>query len=232
MSNGYVTLTVRAAIAGVGLLIPIGCHAQDQSPPPQAEAQDHSCTVDVAYDYRAFPAGRDGGNFTSGQGFQAGGGFAVTRPAEPDRGARLYLTANFMYERLSATGNALAQATAASTALVSATSAHGNFFAATFDPTVRYFINRRTNLYLVGGFGWFRRGVVFNGPSVTTLTQSGAPSLDKLAANSGVFDVGGGVNFGLTQNGGPMIYAGARVYRGLATNSGTTLVPLSVGVRW
>jgi opacity protein-like surface antigen len=216
-----------AAIAGtVLLLLAIDCQAQD---PPQ----DHSCTVYVGGEFTS-PHGKDGNNFTSGGGFQAGGGFAVTPQAEPGHGVNLYITVSFMYDRLAATAPALAQAIAGDTTgqLASATSAHGSFYATTLDPTVRYLINRRTSLYLLGGFGWFRRGVEFNGAKPSTLIQSGGFTLDKLSANSGAFDVGAGVNFGLTHNGGLMVYAEARVYRGLAVNSGTTLLPLSVGVRW
>jgi hypothetical protein len=146
----------------------------------------------------------------------------------------LYITASFMYDRLAATAPALAQATSggATNPLSSATSAHGSFYATTFDPTVRYVINRRTSLYLLGGFGWFRRGVDFNGPKPSTLIQSGGSTLEKLSADSGAFDLGGGVNFGLAHNGGLMVYLEVRVYRGLAVNNATTLLPLSVGLRW
>jgi hypothetical protein len=216
------TATAGAAL----LLLAVDCHAQV---PPQ----DHSCTVNLAGE-TDIPFGKDGHNFAAGWGFQAGGGFAVSRPVEPRHGVNLYITANFMYDRLNATSAALAQAIAADTTkrLASATSAHGSLSAVTLDSTVRYAISLRTSVYLLGGFGWFRRGVGFSGANPPTLTQSGGSALDRLAANSGVLDVGGGVNFGLTRHGGLMLYAEARVYRGLAVNSGTTLLPLSVGIRW
>jgi hypothetical protein len=222
----YEKLSGGAAIASALLLFLAGnSQAQDQP-------QDHSCTLNVAGAFVS-PFGKDGNNFATGWGFQAGGGFAVSRAVEPGHGVDFFITANFMYDRLNATSTALTQAKAADiTQLGSATAAHGSFSSLTLDPTVRYPVNLRTSLYLSGGFGWFRRGVGFSGANPATLTQSSGITLDRLAANSGVFDVGGGVNFGLTRKGGVMLYAEARVYRGLAVNSGTTLLPVSVGVRW
>jgi len=222
----YKNISRHTVIAGAILLLAaIDGSAQDAP-------QDHTCTVSVSGE-AAFPFGKDGNNFDPGWGLQAGGGFAVTPFVEPRHGVVLYITGNFMYDRLDATSSALAQAkTANPMQLASATSAHGSFSAVTLDPTVRYPLSARTNLYLVGGFGWFRRGVGFNGTNPATLIESSGATLDRLTANSGVFDVGGGVNLGLTRKGGLMLYAEARVYRGLAVNSGTTLLPLSVGVRW
>jgi hypothetical protein len=173
------------------------------------------------------------GDFRKGGGFQAGAGVALTPLVEPRHGARLFLTANFSYDRLGATPGALAQAKAAnSTMLGSATGAHGSFSAATLDPTVRFPLSVRNSLYLSGGFGWFRRGVGFNGANPETLTQPEGPTLDKLATDSSAFDLGGGVNLGLSPRGGLMFFMEARVYRGLAVNSGTTLGLVSAGFRW
>jgi hypothetical protein len=198
----------------------------------QEPSQDHSCTVNISGS-ATIPSGKDGTNFETGWGIQLGGGFGLVRSTRAGRGNDFYLTVNFMYDKLRATSAALAEAKAADMKqLASATSAHGNFSAVTLDPTLRHHLSIRTSLYLSGGFGWFRRGVSFNGANPATLLQSNGITLDRLAANSGVFDLGGGVNFGLTRNGGLMLYAEARVYRGLAVNSGTTLAPLSLGVRW
>jgi hypothetical protein len=199
----------------------------------QAPAEDHLCTLNAAGGF-AGAFGKDGSNFnTGGISFQAGGGFAVTPPVEPHKGVVLFLTANFAYDRLQATPNALLTAQNADPAqLANAKSAHGTFSAVTFDPAVRYPLSPRWSLYLSGGFGWFRRGVSFNGDNSAALLAPGSASLDKAATNSGALDAGGGVNFGLTRRGGVMLYAEARVYRGLAVNSGTTLVPVSFGVRW
>lgn len=213
------------AVPALLLFLAVDCDAQEPE-------QDHSCTIDAAGAF-AIPAGQDGRNFDDGWGFQAGGGFAVSRQAEPDRGNRYYITANFMYEKFRATAATLEAAKNSNPMqLANAVSAHGAFSTVTLDPTVRYAFNRRFSVYGLGGFGWLRRGVGFNGANPATLLQSNGVSLDRLASNSGVFDFGGGVNFGLSKNGGLMLLAEARMYRGLAVNGGTTLVPLSLGIRW
>jgi hypothetical protein len=218
-------LARRAASAAAAfLLLAAAVHAQ--TPP-----QDHSCTLSIGADYTT-PFGDDGSKFQQGFGFQAGGGFEVTPAVEPRRGVTLFIDADFLYARLKATMAAVEEAKSQQTQLASATGAHGGFAAVTLDPTLRYPLTVRTSLYLLGGFGWFRRGINFNGSTQPNLLRSTGSTLGRLSANSGVFDVGGGVNFGLTRKGGLMLYAEARVYRALAVNSGTTLVPLSVGLRW
>jgi hypothetical protein len=213
-----------AALVGLLLLTAIEVHAEDQR-------QDHSCTVDAAFSF-AFPKGEDGHNFENGWGLQAGGGFAVSRLRER-RGPSYYITGNYMYEHLKATTAALAAAkTSNPMQLANATAAHGAFSAVTFDPTVRYALNRRLSLYGVGGFGWFRRGISFNGANAGTLIQSHGLALDRLSSNSGAFDFGGGANFGTRKNGGVILFAEARWYHGTAINSGTSLLPVSFGIRW
>jgi len=215
-----VILTVAVALlAGV-----VNCCAQ-------AERQDHSCTLDAAGSF-TFPKGPDGGNFGNGWGLMAGGGFAVSRAPER-HGARYYITANYAYEQLKATSAALAVAIKTNpTELMNATSAHGSFSAVTIDPSVRISLNQRISLNGSGGFGWFRRGVNFQGANSASLLQASGNSLDRLGSDSGVFDVGGGVNFGLKKDGGLMLFAEIRAYRGMAVNRETTLWPASLGVRW
>ena len=207
------------------LLAVVDCQAQEEPPP------DHSCTVSAGGEFVLLPQGTEGRNFQKGGGFQAGVGFALKPLVEPPPGAklgpRLFLTANFSYDRLNATPGALALAN-----IASATAAHGSFSAATLDPTVRFPLSKRTSLYLSGGFGWFRRGVGFNSDNPGSLTQPNGHTLEKQATNSGAVDFGGGVNYGLSRQGGLMLYLEARVYRGLAVNSGTTLGLASLGVRW
>jgi len=213
-----------AFVAGAVLLAPLGLQAQDA-------LQDHSCTVGAAGGFVS-PFGKDGNNFNLGWTLQAGGGFAVIRPPEPHHGVALYITANYMYAKLGATSAALTAAKTADPTLASATSAHGSFSAVTVDPTVRFPLSRRVGPYASGGFGWFRRDVGFNGVNAASLLESSASTLDRVASNSGVFDLGGGINIGLTHNGGLMVYTEVRVYRGAAINSTTTLLPVSAGLRW
>jgi hypothetical protein len=232
------------AVATLVLLLAIDCHAQEpsqnqpqqplphhsQEPPPQ----DHSCTVGAAASF-AIPEGNDRQNFDkAGWGFQAGGGFAVTGQANPDRGWRWYVTSSFSYEKFKANAKALGITTSnpMNSQLAGTTSAHGGFSAVTVDLSPRYAFSRRNSLYFVGGFGWLRRGIGFKGVNPATLLQSNGSTLDRVASNSGVFDAGVGFNRGLTRNGGLMLFAEGRVYKGMAVNGGSTIVPVSVGVRW
>jgi hypothetical protein len=211
------------AVAAVLFFLTIDSHAQERR-------QGDSCTVDFAGSL-AFPKGEDGHNFENGWGLRAGGGVAVWRPR--GRSDSYYATFNYMYEHSKATTAALEAAkTANPMELANPTSAHGAFSAVTFDPTVRYALNRRLSLYGVGGFGWFRRGVSFNGANPATLIQSHGVALDRLSSNSGVFDFGGGANVRIWKDRGARLFAEVRWYHGTAINSGTSLLPVSLGIRW
>jgi hypothetical protein len=219
-----------AVIAVAGLLLlfhGIGCPAQES-------LYDHSCTLNAAGVF-ALPHGEDGQDFDKlGWGFQAGAGVSPWKQAEPDRGWRWFFNVSFMYQKFKANAAALNQAKMANpTELANATSAHGGFSAVTLDLfNPRYTWRSRNSVYFVGGFGWLRRGIGFNGANPGTLLQSNANSLDRLDSNSGVFDAGVGFNRGVIWKDQVMLFVEGRVYRGLAVNGGNTLVPISVGVRW
>jgi outer membrane scaffolding protein for murein synthesis (MipA/OmpV family) len=217
--------TWAVAISAAALLMtPAQCRAQDP-------AQDHSCTIGAAVVAASWPKGDDGRNFhTSHEGFQVGGGFQVWTNRQK-RGSRLFVTANYMFQKFTATRAALSDAKMADAKdLANATSAHGTFSAGTLDLTYRYVLNRHWSFYGSGGFGWFRRSVGFSGASPGTLQQPSGASLLRRGSDSGVFDLGGGVNFDV--HWGLMAFAEVRVYHGAAINSSTTLLPLSVGFRW
>ncbi len=211
----------RAAftVATLMLCAVANCFAQEAS-------YDHSCTVDGAGIF-ATPVGHDRQNFNhGGWGFQAGGGFAVTRQAEPNHGARWYITGNYLYDKFRVRQSALAEVLAKEPQLANATSAHGDFSAITLDPTFRWTRNRSSSLYLSGGFGWLHRGIGFNGLSTVPPLLPSSTSLGGARSNSGVFDFGGGINFAR------ILFTEVRIYHGTAINSGSTLVPVSFGVRW
>jgi hypothetical protein len=200
--------------------------------PAEESRRDHSCTVGAAGIF-ATPEGQDRGNFNhGGWGFQAGGGFAVTSPIGPGHGSAWYLDANYLYDKFRARGSALAYAISQDPQLTGAKSAHGNFSAITLDPTFRFAGTRHFNAYATGGFGWLRRGVDFNSKNpVPGLLLSGS-SLARAATNSGVLDAAVGNNFSPEVLHGAMLFIEVRVYHGLAINSLSTLVPVSLGVRW
>jgi hypothetical protein len=193
--------------------------------------RDRSCTVDAAGIFTT-PEGQDRQNFNhGGWGFQAGGGFAVTSQANPSRGLRLYLTGNYLYDKFKVRKSALLAAIPKESEITGAVQAHGSFSAVTFDPALRY-TRGRYSVYGVGGFGWLRRGLGFNGVNQVPPLFPNGTSLDRVVSNSGVFDLGMGINFVPRRWHGLMVFAEGRVYHGTAINSGTTLVPVSIGLRW
>jgi hypothetical protein len=217
-----------AVVAVAALLLLPGVDCRAQQPP-----QDHSCTVDAAGIF-ATPAGQDRDNFNhGGWGFQAGGGFAVTRQLEPTHGHSWYLTGNYLYDKFRARRAALGMAIADEPAqLTGAKSAHGNFSAVTLDPAIRFTRPQHYGFYFTGGFGWLRRGIDFNGKTPVPMLLLSSSSLDRVASNSGVFDFAGGLDLAPGILHGFRLFIEGRVYHGMAINSGSTLVPFSVGVRW
>jgi hypothetical protein len=212
-------------VASLMLCVVAECFAQEP-------ARDHSCTVGAAAIF-ATPEGQDRQNFNhGGWGFQAGGGFAVTRQTETNHGHTWYITGNYLYDKFRVRKSALTEAIAKEPQLAGATSARGDFSAVTLDPTFRLTLNRRSSLYWSGGFGWLRRGIGFSGLSMVPPLLPSSSSLGGVASNSGVFDFGMGVNFAPASFRGVMLFTEGRVYHGTAINSGSTLVPVSVGVRW
>lgn len=217
----------RIVLAAAVLILPTARHCFAQE-----SAQDRSCTVSAAGIFST-PEGHDRQNFNhGGWGFQGGGGFAVTRPAEPNHGHGWYVTGNYLFNKFRVRDTALATAVSKEPQLNGATSAHGTFSAITLDPTFRLIPNRRYSLYWSGGFGWLHRGIGFNGVSTVPPLLPSGTSLGGVGSNSGVFDFGMGVNFVPKFFHGVMFFTEGRVYHGTAINSGSTLVPISVGVRW
>jgi len=210
--------------AAVMLCCGAKCLAQDAG-------EDHTCTVSGGAVVVSLPKGTDGHNFqTSHEGLQAGGGFQVWTNNQRS-GFRVLVTANYVFQKFTASGPALSAAKAADPAhLANATAAHGTFSAVTLDPTVRYAVNQHWGLYGSGGFGWLRRSIGFTGANPATLQHPSGTSLLRLSSDSGAFDAGGGVNINVYR--GLMAFAEVRVYRGMAINGSTTLVPISVGLRW
>ena len=211
-------------VAALVLSFAVKCLAQEP-------IHDRSCTVGGAGIF-ATPEGKDRDNFNhGGWGFQAGGGFAVTRQAEPNRGLRLYLTGNYLFDKFKVRKSALLAAIPKEPGITGAVEGHGSFSAITFDPTLRY-TRGRHSVYGVGGFGWLRRGLGFNGTNQVPPLFPNGTSLGGVVSNSGVFDFGAGVNFVPSPRRGLMLFVEGRFYHGTAINSGSSLVPVSVGLRW
>jgi hypothetical protein len=166
-----------------------------------------------------------------GWALMAGGGFAVTRWSH-HRDWRLYLTGNFLFEHLGVTPDALAKASSANSGLQGTTGAGARFYSLTFDPAFRFGDKRRVSGYVVGGTGWLRRSIDFTTPAGSVLLQPGPPSILSPGSSSMAVDGGLGMNVRLRGPESLMWFAEARYVHGLAINRTTTLVPISVGLRW
>jgi hypothetical protein len=198
----------------------------------QQSDHDRSCTVDAAAIFTT-PEGNDRSNFNhGGWGFQAGLGVGPKTQKDPSHGYTWYIAGNYLYDKFRVRKSALEAVIAKDPQFAGATSGHGNFSSVTLDPTFRWSLNRHSSLYWSGGFGWLRRGVGLNGASGVPLLLPGSSSLGGASSNSGVFDFGMGINYAPRSFRGLMLFTEGRVYHGTAINTGATLVPVSVGVRW
>jgi len=235
-----------AILLGVVFLGPASCVAQFD-PEPQPALTLHPFTVYGGVGV-APVSGADGHNLNRALNFQFGAGHATPirwwyRDTFPNPSyktsprAVLYLNCNFLFDQSQITAQAIQQAIAANpqnTALLSAHSGQAKFFSATIDPTVRFAATERWSVYVLGGFGWLRRNIDLSGVSTQgTLLQPASPAVFGTGGSSGAFGGGGGVDFGVGHHGaGAKVYFETRFLRGLGVNSGTTLAPLSAGLRW
>ncbi len=236
-----VLVSVAAMCAAAILGVPSKCQAQYPE-------NLHSYTVNVGAGIAPL-SGTDGGSLGLGRSLQAGAGIALTsrpkeKPSKPDkyqpippRRWNIFLTGNFIFAQSTLDSAAVEQAIIMNpqdTQILSATSGKGKFYSTTLDPTLRINATNRVNVYLLAGFGWFRRTLDFTGVSFQgTALQPTNPTVFGISANSGGVDAGGGMDIGLTGRGGGLkLYFEARVLHGLAINNGTTVIPLSVGIRW
>lgn len=188
---------------------------------------DHTCTLHGGGNF-VFPKGSYGGGYQSGGGFQAGGGFAVTPSQTPRTRPVLFLTLDFAFSHHDAES-----VTSKTSGTAASTPPPGNFTALTFDPQVRYYLTHRISLYGIGGFGLLRRDGTETIPSSPTSTNPGGPATTKnVAVDSGVADFGGGVNVGLRERGGLVVFVESRYYKGLTINHDLNPVSISAGFRW
>jgi hypothetical protein len=229
--NGDLPLNVTALLTRIILLMSVSCLA--------LAAQDtdfHSCTFNAGGGF-APTVGKDRSSLNSGWNFHGGGGFAFSGPPKPGHAWVFLVTANFLFAELGISQSALQEARTMNTTnvgLLGATGGRAKFYTATVDPTFRFPVGERTEYYILGGYGWFRRSLEFTGTSVSgSLIQPSSPVVFGSGGSSGAIDAGGGVNFKLShKTGGLKIYAEARVVHGLAINSSSTMLPLSAGIRW
>jgi Outer membrane protein beta-barrel domain len=117
-------------------------------------------------------------------------------------------------------------------------------YSVTVDPTLRVPLGNGFSAYFLAGGGYLRRTVEFTrptlaqtvvfdpwwgyfGPALVLANQI----LGTVTNNSGAFDVGGGLNIPL-RNSGAKIFVEARYFKGFTSNTDTTVVPITFGIRW
>jgi hypothetical protein len=240
-----VAMASLAAIFGA----PLRCQAQETQVSQKtldSETDFHSKTVAIAGG-TAYVAGTDGKSLVWGPFLRAGAGFSVWHTPSPEfengklrparRRTSLFIVGNFMFDRSGIKASAIQQAilmNPQNTALLGATSGKAKFYSATLDLMLRRQLSGSVGAYWLAGFGWLQRSLAFNGVSLQGgLIQPTYPAVFGPSGNSGVFDAAGGVDWKVCGKGeGLRAFVEVRLLRGLAINSGTTLVPLSAGLRW
>jgi hypothetical protein len=172
--------------------------------------------------------GRDAGRLDHGGNFQVGAGYYFNR--------FFGITGNFMFNQLGITGSELLR--------LNVPDGNARVYTFTVDPTLRLPLAQNWSAYVLVGGGWLRRTVEFTqptlaqtivfdpwwgyfGPALVQVNQV----LGSVTSDAGVFNVGAGVNVPL-----PVpklhIFVESRYIHGFTDKSNTTIVPITVGLRW
>jgi opacity protein-like surface antigen len=192
-----------------------------------AQDEDHHFTVNIGGGLTTIN-GRDAGKLDHGGNFQVGAGYNFNR--------FFGITGNFMFHQLGITGRELLR--------LNVPDGNGRAYTFTVDPTFRLPLGQHWSVYVVAGGGWLRRTIEFTqptsaatfvfdpwwgyfGPVLVPVNQI----LGSVTSNAGAFDVGAGINVPL-----PVprlhIFLESRYVHGFTENSNTTIVPITVGIRW
>jgi hypothetical protein len=172
--------------------------------------------------------GREAGRLDHGGNFQLGAGYDFNR--------FFGITGNFMFNQLGITGSELLR--------LNVPDGSARVYTFTVDPTFRLPLGQRWNAYVVAGGGYLRRTVQFTRPTVAEtfvfdpwwgyFGPALVPAneiLGSVTSNAGAFDVGAGVNIPL-----PVprlhLFLESRYFHGFTSSSNTTIVPITVGIRW
>jgi hypothetical protein len=224
---------------------PTPASASGSTSSPQPSPNDSE-----AHNFRRFTADfgggwtwAQGGGLATGINFRGGAGWLLSPQPQRynsignrlrERHWSLYLVGEFTFIQSGLTKSGLQQAIQLNPALSSATSATGRYYSATADPNLRYCVlNCRITLYVLGGFGWMRRTVEFNGPATAESPVGSNATVASFNYDSAAYDVGGGVTLGpFKYTEGLTYFVEVRRLQGFGSNGGSTLLPLSFGIRW
>ena len=194
--------------------------------PALAQGDFHHFTFNVGGGFTAV-TGDISNRLDHGGHVQAGAGYNLNR--------FLSLGGTFSYHALGITQNALQAA--------QQPDGNARVFTFTVNPKLTYPFGFG-NVYVLAGGGWLRRTVEFTQPTLastylydpwfgyyTPVLIPANQVLGSFTQNAGVWDVGGGANFDLPRT-RAKIFAEVRFYSGLTPNQHTTMVPITVGLRW
>ena len=197
------------------------------APASLAQEEYHRFSASVGGGFTAI-TGSDAGKLDHGGNVQVGAGYFFNR--------YFGITGNFMFNPLGITRSELN--------LLNEPDGHARVYTLTADPTVRFPLGSRANVYFLVGGGYLRRTVQFTQPTLAETTVFDpwwgyfGPAfipvnqvLGTFTSNSGAFNVGGGINIRPARS-GPYLYVESRYMRGFTSNSDTSLVPIIFGVRW
>jgi hypothetical protein len=184
-----------------------------------------------------------GGGLSTGINFRGGVGWRLSpQPHRYDdignalraRHWSVYVVGEFAFTDAGLTKAGLQQQIQLNSSLSSATSATARYYTGTADPTFRYCVlNCRVTFYGLGGFGWMRRTVEFDGPPTATSPVGSNAKIASFDYHSPAYEAGSGVTFGpFRPTEGITYYVEWRRLQGFGSNGGSTLWPISFGVRW
>jgi opacity protein-like surface antigen len=192
-----------------------------------AQDEDHHFTAHIGGGLTTI-TGRDAGRLDHGGNLQIGAGYYFNR--------FFGITGNFMFNQLGITGRELLR--------LSVPDGNGRAYTFTVDPTLRLPLGQHWSAYLLAGGGYLRRTIEFTeptlaqtfifdpwwgylGPALVPVNQI----LGSVSSNAGAFDVGAGINIPL-----PVprlhVFLESRYVHGFTDKSNTSIVPITLGIRW
>lgn len=213
-------LVKRLSLSSAMLLAGFGQAAFGQS-------DFHHLTVNAGGGYTAL-TGALGSRLEGGGNFQAGAGYNFN--------SAFSVNGTFTFNQLGISRSALNEA--------NQPDGNARVYALTVDPKLKLPLFHGFGPYVLAGGGWLRRTVEYTQPTIAStyifdpwfgyLGPVFVPAnqvLGSFSQNTGVWDVGGGVDIPLPRT-GIKLYAEARYYEGFTNNTHTTIIPITFGLRW
>lgn len=192
-----------------------------------AQSDFHHFTFNVGGGYTSVTGGVSS-RLDGGGNFQAGAGFNFNR--------FLGINGTFTFNQLGITRAALNEA--------AEPDGNARVYTFTVDPKLTIPLGENVSAYVLAGGGWLRRTVEYTKPTVAAtylfdpwfgyIGPVYVPAnqvLGSFSQDAGVWDAGAGLDFKLPRT-RMKVYVEARYYEGFTRNTHTTIVPLTVGLRW